>query len=103
MHFFKVISFLPYPIRRLVLTIVRFFGFGCVWNLGTSCSGKVEELPFFSGQIHVPVCKRHLNSHKKIMALHLHNFDVETTLNQTEEDWNRTLKENNIDWTAAEM
>lgn len=57
----------------------------CVWNMGTPCSGKVNERKLFQQQIKVPMCEAHLEQHKEVMLLHKNGYDVEEVLQQTPE------------------
>ena len=61
---------------------------GCVWALGTPCSGEVKETMFFKGQIKVPVCESHVDEHRIIIMLFNNGYDVEEILNQTA-DWRK--------------
>ena len=56
---------------------------GCVWALGTPCSGDVKETKFFHNQIKVPVCEAHVEEHRIIIMLFNNGYDVEEILNQT--------------------
>lgn len=58
----------------------------CVWGMGTPCSGKVEEVSFFDGQITVPVCEGHTEEHRDVMILHKNNYDIEQVLQMTNEE-----------------
>ena len=55
----------------------------CVWNMGTECSDKVEEMGFFDSSIKVPVCSNHVEEHKFVMILHKNDYDVEEILQQS--------------------
>jgi len=40
----------------------------CIWKLGTECDGTISNELMFKNQIRIPVCKKHLEEHKIIVA-----------------------------------
>jgi hypothetical protein len=73
----------------------------CVWCT-EECTSDVQMVNFFSPEIKVPVCKLHIDEHRKVMAFHNHGFDVEEILALPHEQWDDLLKANNIDWNKTD-
>lgn len=74
----------------------------CVWDMGNSCIGKVEERKFFGQQITVPVCEEHVRAHKEVMFLHSIGEDVEEILVLSPEERTELYNKKKIEFPDVE-
>jgi len=65
----------------------------CVWNLGSECEGSVSKEPLFDKQLEIPVCEKHLQQHREIMALHRSGRDVEEIMEMDSEERHEAFTE----------